>query len=210
MAQTIDVHLHQVRLRIKVDIPNVFDDIVARHRIRGAAQEKFEQREFPGGKRNRTAGTSHAPLMPVHLDVRVAKQTPAAVEPSNQRAHASEQFGDGERLGQVVIGAGIKAFDSLFDKCASREHKNGSVDARAAKYAANLDAAQARQSDVEHDAVVRNFSGQLERLLAVLRKIHGVRVFPKRAANNTCYTPLVFHQEYSHVWDYKASRGLCE
>ena len=32
-----------------------------------------------------------------------------------QRAHAGDQFGDDERLGQVIIGPGIEALDALVD-----------------------------------------------------------------------------------------------
>src|SRR3954470_23787383 len=47
LTESIDVHLDEIRLAVKIGIPDVLDDLGSRSNIRSTAHQKFQQREFP-------------------------------------------------------------------------------------------------------------------------------------------------------------------
>ena len=68
--------------------------------------------------------------------------------------HAADQLGDRERLGHVVVGAGLEADDLVELGVLRREHQDVRV-AEGAHAAADLDAVDVGQADVEDDQVER-------------------------------------------------------
>ncbi len=76
-----------------------------------------------------------------------------------------------ERLGQVVVGAGVEAADAVALLAARGEHDDGDV-ARllaAAQAAADLDTGELRQHPVEQDEIGFFFRSDEQRLFAVAR-----------------------------------------
>src|SRR5260370_36387578 len=62
-------------------------------------------------------------------------------------ADTSEQDGEGERLGYIVVGAGIEAFDDVGDGVAGGEHQNGDVLLHFAEAAGAPECRGAREAD---------------------------------------------------------------
>ena len=67
--------------------------------------------------------------------------------------HAADELGDGERLGDVVVGAGLEADDLVELGVLRREHQDVRV-AEGADAAAHLDAVDVGQAEIEDDQVV--------------------------------------------------------
>ena len=117
---------------------------------------------------------------------------------AQQRAHPGQQFFQRERLGQIVVGAGIEAGDPLGHRVAGGEHQDGQVVAGAAELTAHLEAVQPRHHHVEHDRVGPIVGDQIERFDAVLGQRDGVAVEGKRAAQRLAHRAIVVNDKYSH------------
>ena len=102
-------------------------DVAAPHTLRGRIE-----RQVARGEHRRTLGRA-AP---------------------DQRAQPGDENGVRERLGQVVIGAGVERFDFVPLAFLGGEHEDRRPHAFFAQRRTDAVAVQARQHDVEHDRVV--------------------------------------------------------
>ena len=105
---------------------------------------------------------------------RVERHSPAASTGSRrldrapgERPQAGGQLGEGKGFDQVVVGAGVETGDAVGDAIARGQQQDRRLDARRAQPAADLEAVDAGQHDVEHDRVVVADVDPVERLLAV-------------------------------------------
>src|SRR5580698_9524419 len=64
--QIADLDVDDIRLRHKVEIPNIFEQHRPGHDLPWAAHEIFEQAEFPRQQINRLVIASDAPLNEIH------------------------------------------------------------------------------------------------------------------------------------------------
>src|SRR5271154_3593450 len=65
--QIADLHVDDIRLRHKVEIPNILEQHRPGHDLAWSAHEIFEQGEFPRQQINRLAVPPDAPLNEIHL-----------------------------------------------------------------------------------------------------------------------------------------------
>jgi hypothetical protein len=194
LTQAVDVHFNQVCLAIKMAIPNVFYYFTAGNKFGSVKQEKLQECEFFDGQGNGLLAPGGASPMTVEDKICIAELgVPAMKTSSNQRPDAREKFCQDKGLGEIVISAGIQAFDPLLDQVSSREHQDRSFYPSLAQLAADLDSAKTGQSDIEEDGVVRDIGTQFERFLTRFGHIHGIRVFPQRTRDEVSHLPFVFH-----------------
>ncbi len=66
-------------------------------------------------------------------------------------AQAGEEFAEFEGLGEVIVGAGIEAFDAVVNAVFRGEHQNGSALAAGANGFADGETVHAGDHDVEDD-----------------------------------------------------------
>jgi hypothetical protein len=114
---------------------------------------------------------------------------------ANQSSYAGEEFCQDEWLGEIVVGARVKALDPLLDQSTGGEHHDGGFDALLAQFAANFHTTQAGQPDIQENGVVGDVRTELKRSLASFRDIHGVGIFTQGACDETGDFPFVFDQE---------------
>src|SRR2546428_9032714 len=95
LAQSIDVDFDEVGLAIKVPIPDMFDDLAPRDKLRSAKQEEFEKSELLGSQGNDFLASGGAAAVAFQLKIRVPKFGVAAVgappDHGPQRANAFAQ-----------------------------------------------------------------------------------------------------------------------
>src|ERR1700730_16467823 len=126
LAQTVDVHLYQVGLAVKVTIPYMLDDFAAGDQFRSAQQKKLEEGEFFGGKGNDLLPACSPAAVTIEGEVSIAQLCVAAMEAApNQGPHPREKFCQDKGLGEVVVSAGIQPLHPLLDQTPSREHHHG-------------------------------------------------------------------------------------
>src|SRR5207245_4486909 len=73
LAQSIDVDFDEVGLAIKVPIPDMFDDLAPRDKLRSAKQEEFEKSELLGSQGNDLLVSGGAAAVAFQLKIRVPK-----------------------------------------------------------------------------------------------------------------------------------------
>src|ERR1700736_3149846 len=192
LTQTVDVHLYQVGLAVKVTIPHMLDDFAAGNQLRSAQQKKLEESEFFGGKGNDLLPACRPAAVTIESQVSVAQLGVATMEAApNQRSHPRQEFCQDKRLGEIVVSAGIQSLHSLLDQTPSREHHDGSLYPSLAQLAADFDPAKTRQPDVEEDGVVRNICPGPMSLLAGFNHVHGVCALSQGACDEAGHLSFV-------------------
>jgi hypothetical protein len=105
------------------------------------------------------------------VDARVAEgellELLSRARPPQHRADPSQQLPQGERLGDVVVGAQLEAAHAVPLLAAGGQHDHRDVDPAAPQLAADVPAAHARHHDVEQDQVGRLAGRPPQPVLAV-------------------------------------------
>ena len=168
--QIADVDLEGVGGRREVVAPDLLEDPVARRapgaggagtaragRTRSASAGSGARRGVTSrvpGSRRRSAKVSDASACPAVGRLGAAQQ----------RAQPGQQLLEGERLDQVVVGAGVEAGHAVGDRVAGGEHQDRHVVAVGAQSPARLEAADPRHHHVEHERVGPLGAQPVERL----------------------------------------------
>ena len=118
--------------------------------------------------------------------------------PPAQRLHPGHQLLEGERLGQVVVGAELQPLDPVGDRAARGEHQHPGQRAGRDQRRADLVAVHAGQVPVEHDDVVAGHVGHLVALQTVVGDVHRHALAPQPARDRVAEVPLVFHHQHAH------------
>ena len=143
----------------------------------------------------------HAPRP--HVEVEIADREllgrRCLVGAPAEGAQAGEQFAEVERLGQVVVGAGIEPSDAGFDVVHRGEHQNRHRRTGLTDLPADHQPIAQRQHHVEDDGVVVVNAGLVARGNTVADDVDGVRLLAQPFGDHPRRVRLVFDEEYSHV-----------
>src|SRR5579864_3637637 len=116
-AELLDEVVDRARRAVVVGAPDAPEDVVAREHATLLVDDAEKDVELARGHLHGLAAAAHAPRGDVHLDVperdaplplRLRRAYSAAPE---RRAHAREELGQAERLGDVVLRAELEAGD---------------------------------------------------------------------------------------------------
>ena len=156
--------------------PHLVEQVVARPGATRLAGEAFEDVELQ--RREVDAAPRHGHLVAAlvddqlaHLDavflvvVRLGRPLPRAPQ---QRLDPHFEFARAEGLGEVVVGAGLKARDLVVHGVVRRQEHRGRLDAAVAHALEQLDPAHPRHRDVEDEEVEAPRDGVVKRLLGAL------------------------------------------
>ena len=160
------------------------------------AEEELEEPELGGRELDVLPVAADLVAGEVHLDR-------AGVEPRLDRigratpegAETREEFVEGERLGEVVVGAGVEAADAVLDLVAGGEQEDRRHHPGAAQLADDLEAAEAREHDIEHQGVEAGLRGEGERLGAVVGDIDDVPLRLKATLQQSRHAAVVLGYE---------------
>ncbi len=166
------MHVDRARLDINVLAPHRVEQLLAREDTAGMLHEVAQQAKLGGAKMHRLAAADHTVGDQVHDDVGVGKRLVGQRGPdaAQHGADTRHQLGRRERLGDVVVGAGVEAAHAIALLTARRQHDDRQVGGGglAAQLPANLDPRHQRQHPVEQDEIGRVVLHRGERLLAVI------------------------------------------
>ena len=178
----------------------MLQELEAAHHPARVPHERLEERELLGessisvSPRHRSAAAQdRAEASPREL------RGPLGRTAADQGSKACEQFRVRERLGEVVVGTRIQAFNPIPHRVSGSQHQNGRPDAGFTKRAADLEAVEAREHDVEHDRVVLGGLTAGERLWPLADDVDGHALFSKPALEEARKLALVFRDENPHV-----------
>src|SRR6266567_1615174 len=86
----------------------------------------LQEMEFFGREVQTLAVYARLVLQPVQLDATIAQQLRAScAAPPHERAYPGEELIELERLGEIVVGAGIQPTHHVLGGVARRQHQNG-------------------------------------------------------------------------------------
>src|SRR5262249_35486391 len=110
LAQAADMHIDRSFIDIDVRAPDAIEQLLAREYASRPFHQEFEQPVFGGPKVDRAAVARNSFLFSIKLDVANAEygRNALRIGPAQQRAYPRQQFGDRERLYDVVVGPGGK------------------------------------------------------------------------------------------------------
>src|SRR6266540_4318176 len=143
VAQTPHVHLDDVGVALEVVVPDVLEDLALGDDLAPAAHQELQQ------------------------------GWPLPGAPAQQGPQPGEQHRVGERLGQVVIGAGVERLDLVPLAPLGGKHQDRRPDPFLPQRLADLVAVDAGQHDVEDDRVIGVFPGQPQPVVAVQGNVDG-------------------------------------
>jgi hypothetical protein len=116
-----------------------------------------------------------------------------------ERAQSRRQLLEGERLDQIVVGAGVQAPDPVLDGVPRGQHQDREARALRPHTAGDIGPGNVRQADVEHhgvDPAVR--LGDLERLLARCRQLDEVPLLLEHPRQQSTEARVVLNEEQVH------------
>ena len=168
------------------------------------AQEALQQRELARAQVELVARHGHHAAALVELDRAVdeldrigmghARGTPA------QGAQPGRQLGEGERLDEVVVGAGVEAAHPVTHRVARGQHEDRHLGALGAQAARDVQPGQLGQSDVQDDRLDPGRLGRdFEALFTVGRELDDVAVVGQQARQQPAELGVVLHEEQVHV-----------
>ena len=160
-AEPADMDVDHVAVAVEVHVPDLLGDQRPRQHLALAAGQQREQGELlrrqvepPVGPRRRAAQ---------QIDPQVADgddlRLPRRAAPKDG-ADAGEQFREGERLDEVVVGPGLQTLHPVLHRVPRRQQQHGRRVAPAAQLAQQRQPVEARQHHVEHDQVEMAVGGQ--------------------------------------------------
>ncbi len=149
-----------------------------------------------GGPEHRRRQVDQRAEIRLALPQRHAGQLPLAAQ-LHLAAHARQQFVGGERLDEVIVGAGLQALDLRLLAGAGRQQDQGHVLDRfvRADLADQAETIEARHHHVAEHQVGRVAQDRRERRLAIGRRVHVVVVFEQRAYINAHVVVVVHYQQ---------------
>lgn len=108
--QSAHVHVHDIRAGTEIVVPDLLDD---RHPSANPSRGPHQPFQQPLLARGEFDGACSPPRHPGHgVERQIAHAQDCRfrlVAPADQRAHTGDQFLQRERLGKVIIGAGIES-----------------------------------------------------------------------------------------------------
>jgi hypothetical protein len=114
-------------------------------------------------------------------------------------AQPGGQFGDGERLGQVVVGPGVEARDPVVDSVAGGEQQDRHPAVLLTQPSHDREAIRGRDHDIEDHCVVVVLEPAPQRVLASGGDIDGVAFTRKGPAEKVGEAQVVLDDEHAHT-----------
>ncbi|OYU73732.1 MAG: hypothetical protein CFE32_20060, partial [Alphaproteobacteria bacterium PA3] len=136
----------------------------------GLLEQDLEHVELAGRERDLLAGAGHATVEDIHDEIAGFEQ----IGGGGGGAATAEGFDTGdeffhrEGLGEVVVGAGFEAFDTVADFAAGGQNQDARGARRGAKPGQDGQAVEAGQAQIEDDEIGRRREGGAETLDAVV------------------------------------------
>ena len=127
---------------------------------------------------------------------------------ADQRPQPGEQLVERERLGQVVVAAGVEPIHPVADRVAGGEHQNGDVVAGRAQHPGRLQAVEPRHHHVHDHRVGPNRGQPGQGLDAVLGRADLVRVVLQRAFQGVADRLIIVDDKDVHERKYPRSYPL--
>ena len=170
-----------------------------RQHLAGPADEELEHVELAGGEGHLDVADEGPPLG--RLDPQVADRhrcRPRAGRSAEQGPDPGDEHRERERLGEVVVGAGVERLGLVEVAVLGREHQDRGPDAGGPEVGADLEAVAAGQHDVEHDQVEGALGGPPQAVEAVSGDLDAEALGFQAPLDGGGDLGVVLHQQQLH------------
>ena len=166
------VHVDEIVENLRCLVPHALDETRSAHDLAGASHQHLEDRKFLRGQLDRGAGTGHAAARGVEGQISDAEHgRPCGARPAEQGPDPRQELGEGERLGEVVVGSRAESADPVGETIPRGQHQDRGREITRPERTAHGDPVLPRQEPVEHDHVVLAHPGVLFAQLAGRRDV---------------------------------------
>src|SRR5882672_3745816 len=198
--QVADIDIDDVGLTVELPAPHALGDLGSAERLPGMAQQVFEYGELARRQHDLLRTARHSARTEIHRNVSRDEFVRRPQHgPPQERADAGEQFGERERLDQVVVGAGVEAGDAIIDGVPCREQQDRRRHAPLAQIAQQREAVELGQEDIEQDDVVGRRQRVVARFNAVAGQVDRVSGFAKALAKRARDAAFVLDDQQPHA-----------
>src|SRR6185436_20421505 len=115
--------------------------------------------------------------------------------PATERLHSGEKLFEGERLGDVVVGARAKRLNLPIHGVLGGEHQDGRGDPTVAQRAQDLETRHSRQPQVEHDQVVLRAGSEPQTFEPIVDQIGVIEVLVEPSFHVLTYGAVVLDDQ---------------
>jgi hypothetical protein len=201
LAQVADVDVDRPRVAVGGVAPDALEQGRPAVDAARVAGERREDLELDVGESHGLAVDGHGALVEVDPQLAVLERLlerlldlTGELRASQHRLHAAAELAYGERLGDVVVSAELEAqhLVDLLDACGEHDDRHGAL---CPDLAADLEAVDFRQHQVEYDEVELVVAQTLQRLCAVTGADDFVAVLAQRVREQLLDRLLVVHEE---------------
>ena len=182
LAEPVDHDVHDVGAGIEVVVPRVLGDERPGHHPPRVPHQVLEDGVLLGRQVDGLARASDLPRAGVQLEVADPEHRLAdLLGPPAERLDPRQQLLEGERLGDVVVGARAEGMDLEVDRVLRREDQNRRRGPPVPQRAQHFEPAHAGQPEIEHQEVVPAARGEAQPLHPVVDQV-GLEVVLLEAA----------------------------
>src|SRR6266536_245879 len=198
-TQATDVHLDNIGVAVEVLLPHPGEDLVLGQDLAGAPDEELQHLELARGQGELVGVAPGAPFGGVDAQVPDDHRGGiAAGGPAQQGPDPGDQHRKRERLGEVVVRAGVEGLGLVEVAILGGEHQDRRPVARLTQVGTDLVAVAAGQHDVQQQQVVGALGGQPQPVVNVIGNLDG-EPFRLQAAHDGCGDlPVVLDQKQLH------------
>ena len=197
-AQMADINVHDVRESVVVHVPDVFYDHGAAQRPSLVAHHVFEDAEFLGGQIDGLARARNFAADAIERQVGHLQAFGRGLAAAQQRAYAGQQFHEGERLHQVIVGALFEPAHAIVERSTRAQNQHGRSGFTAADAFEHLQAVHIRQHNIQDHQVVVGGMHELDGGHPVRGSVHRVAGALQAPAQKIRDALFVFHYQQSH------------
>ena len=192
--------VHHVAFGIEVHVPDLLEQRGAADDLVGMEEEVLQELELPRREIEGVAVDRGDVAEPVERELPVAQHVePGGAAPAVERADPRQQLVEAERLGQVIIRAGVEPPHDILGRVERGEHEDRGRPALAPELGGDLEAVLLRQHDVEKDDVVVVDMRQHRGLVPIGGHVHRVPFLLQPLFDEASDLPVIFDDEYPHV-----------
>jgi hypothetical protein len=198
LSQVGDVHVDDVAVAaVDRAVPDELRDRASSQRLTRVAHEALEELEFALRESEWSVAPFGGSGDGIEHDVAEAKAGVAfgSRGSSEKRAHSSRELVDVERFHEVVVGAGVEAFDPVRDLTSRGEHERRRSHSASPKLSDDVEAVPAREPDVQDHEIRLVFDGAGETCIAVARRPHAVALLAQGAVEHGDEARVVLDDE---------------
>ncbi|MNI31423.1 hypothetical protein D3C73_853080 [compost metagenome] len=178
----------------------MFGEVAFGEDLLGVQHEITQQAKLRGGQLNvrtvaHNALATFVQMQPGSLERWLVDLAMGAAQ---QRLDAQKQLFGMEWLGQVVVGAGLEAFDAFGPGVSGRQDQHRRGQPRRAPLRQHLKPRHAGQTEVEDDQVVRLGAALMYRIATIGQPVHRIPLAIEAGQQFVGQGHMVFHQEQTH------------